>query len=170
MGIFVKMKKFYGNYNMFIVLSFIHVLYGPKSVGCRPPTRVLMSLYCNFPQSTGGMHPLACTGRVLLRTPKSLRSLECLTMEKTVTVSLNTQTIHKSNKSVEYWLGAMDYSEEEITKTAIATFNGTMFRRKKYIIPKTPPKYMSCKSYCLKHFDVPEELLTFPTKISKEIT
>ncbi len=53
----------------------------------------------------------------------------------------------------------MGYSEEEITKTAIGIFNGAVFKRRKYIIPDTPPEYMTSNRHCLKHFDVPEDFL-----------
>ena len=63
----------------------------------------------------------------------------------------------------------MCYSEEEI-KTETGTFNGAVFRRKKYIIPDTPPEYMPCSSFCLKHSDIPEELLKVFPKISIAIS
>jgi hypothetical protein len=71
-------------------------------------------------------------------------------MIKAVTLCLNYKATNKFKKSAEDWLREAGYSEKEITKTAIGTFNGTVFRRKKYIIPDTPPEYMACSSFCLR--------------------
>ncbi len=87
-----------------------------------------------------------------------------------MTLSLNYHTTNKGRKSAEDWLREVGYSEEEITKIAIGTFNGAVFGRKKYAIPDTPSEYMACSSFCLKHFEIPEELLKVFPKISMEIS
>ncbi len=52
--------------------------------------------------------------------------MKCPRVEKAVTLSLNYGTSNKGKKSAEDWLRAVGYSEEEIMKTAIGTFNGAV--------------------------------------------